>query len=63
MNAFDPDTDLAQRRKDFEDALIALGLDEPAKLALRAAASALAKAKTIATLATFVDVSTGERLR
>lgn len=49
----DPTLALAQRRKDFEDAMVALNLDEPAKLALRAAASALAKAKAIAVLATF----------
>lgn len=51
----DPFQALAARRKDFEDVLVALDLDEPAKLSLRAAASALAKAKAIAVLATFTD--------
>lgn len=55
MNASDPDTVLAQRRQDLEEVLVRLPLTDFQKIAIRAAASALAKAKAVAVISTFVD--------
>ncbi|TDU31308.1 hypothetical protein DFR24_0672 [Panacagrimonas perspica] len=54
---------LSQRRRDFEDAMRALGIPDHHKLALRAAASALAKAYTIDALRTFAQSVKGSAAR
>lgn len=55
MNLPDPAQSLAQRRQDFDEVVGDLPISEFQKLALRAAASALAKAHTVDALRTFAQ--------
>jgi hypothetical protein len=46
---------LERRRQDHEDLMTALGLDDDDKIAMRAAASAMAKATAVSAIAHFVQ--------
>lgn len=59
MGPLSPREALAKRRQDFEEAMQALDLPEHCKLALRAAASAWAKAAAVYATASYVELRGG----